>query len=66
MEDTKTKEEQYKEALAMHKSLDEKLQVLQAKRYLTAQEEMEVKLLKKKKLHYKDAMKSLEGDPGKK
>ena len=48
MEDTKTKEEQYKEALAMHKSLDEKLQVLQAKRYLTAQEEMEVKLLKKK------------------
>jgi hypothetical protein len=59
MEETKNKEEQYNEAKAMHQSLHEKLQVLQEKPFLTPQEEQEVKVLKKQKLHYKDLMESL-------
>jgi hypothetical protein len=59
MEETKNREEQYNEAKAMHQSLHEKLQVLQEKPFLTAQEEQEVKVLKKQKLHYKDLMESL-------
>jgi hypothetical protein len=39
--------------------LDEKLQMLQEKPYLTAEEELEVKLLKKRKLVYKDTMERL-------
>jgi hypothetical protein len=60
MEETKSKEELYNEARILHKSLHEKLQSLQEKPYLTADEELEVKLLKKKKLHYKDLMESLQ------
>jgi hypothetical protein len=56
MEEGKTKEERYNEARIMHKSLDEKLQMLQAKPYLTEDEELEMKLLKKKKLYFKDMM----------
>ena len=59
MEENKSKEEQYNEARILHKSLDEKLQMLQTKPYLTEDEEVEVKLLKKKKLHYKDIMETL-------
>ena len=59
MEENKSKEEQYNEARILHKSLDEKLQTLQAKPYLTEDEELEVKLLKKRKLHYKDIMENL-------
>lgn len=55
----KSKVELYNEARILHKSLDEKLQTLQAKPYLTDDEELEIKLLKKKKLHYKDIMESL-------
>jgi hypothetical protein len=43
----------------MHKSLDEKLQMLQAKPYLTEDEELEMKLLKKKKLYFKDLMEQI-------
>jgi len=64
-EDTKSKEEQYNEARIMHKSYDEKLQILQEKPYLTADEEMEVKLLKKRKLYYKDIMERLRRELGK-
>ena len=56
MEEAKNKEERYNEARIMHKSLDEKLQMLQAKLYLTEDEELEMKLLKKKKLYFKDMM----------
>jgi hypothetical protein len=56
MEEAKSKEERYNEARIMHKSLDEKLQMLQAKPYLTDDEELEMKLLKKKKLYFKDLM----------
>ena len=66
MEERKSIEEQYNEARILHKSLDEKLQTLQEKAYLTEDEEMEVKLLKKRKLHYKDIMERLKGELGKK
>lgn len=58
-EEWKSKEDEYNEARILHKSCDEKLQSLQAKPYLTDDEELEVKLLKKKKLHYKDIMETL-------
>ena len=59
MEDARSIEEQYNEARILHKSLDEKLQTLQSKTYLTEDEELEIKLLKKRKLHYKDIMENL-------
>ncbi len=62
MEEQKSKEELYNEARILHKSLDEKLQMLQEKPYLTADEEMEVKLLKKKKLYFKDMMERLKAE----
>jgi hypothetical protein len=61
MEETKNREELYEEAKAMHQSLHEQLQALQEKPFLTPQEEQQVKVLKKKKLHYKDMMESLKG-----
>jgi hypothetical protein len=59
MEENKSREEQYNEARILHKSLDEKLETLQVKPYLTEDEELEIKLLKKRKLHYKDIMENL-------
>ncbi len=59
MEEKKSKEERYNEARILHKSLDEKLQMLQVKPYLTEDEELEVKLLKKKKLYFKDMMEKI-------
>ena len=59
MEEGKSKEELYNEARILHKSLDEKLQILQEKPYLTDDEELEVRLLKKQKLLYKDTMEQL-------
>lgn len=56
MSENKSKEEMYNEARILHKSLHEKLQTLQEKPYLTPDEELEVKLLKKKKLYFKDMM----------
>ncbi len=66
MEERKSKEELYNEARILHKSLDEKLQQLQEKPYLTEDEELEVKLLKKRKLHYKDIMEQLKAEMGSK
>ncbi len=62
MEEQKSKEELYNEARILHKSLDEKLQLLQAKPYLTTDEELEVRLLKKRKLFYKDTMEKLKDE----
>jgi len=59
MEESKSKDERYNEARIMHKSLDEKLQMLQAKPYLTEDEELEMKLLMKKKLYFKDLMEQI-------
>ena len=61
---TKTKKTLYNEARILHKSLDEKLRMLEEKPYLTDDEELEVKLLKKKKLHYKDIMESIKEERG--
>ena len=62
MEEEKSKEERYNEARILHKSLHEKLQMLQEKPFLTPDEELEVKLLKKRKLYFKDIMESLKGE----
>ncbi len=59
MEEGKSKEERYNEARILHKSLDDKVQILQAKPYLTDDEELELKLLKKKKLYFKDLMEKI-------
>lgn len=59
MEEAKTKKELYDEAHVLHKSLHEKLDMLQNKPYLTDDEELEVKRLKKQKLHYKDLLETL-------
>jgi len=61
-EETKNKEERYDKARAMHRSYDDKLRALQEKPYLTADEELEVKRLKKRKLYCKDIMESLKGE----
>ncbi|HBA53146.1 hypothetical protein [Syntrophorhabdus aromaticivorans] len=63
MEEVKSKEDRYNEARIMHKSLDEKLGMLQEKSYLTADEELEMKLLKKKKLYFKDLMERIKEEP---
>jgi hypothetical protein len=62
MEEEKSKEERYNEARILHKSLHEKLQMLQEKPFLTPDEELEVKLLKKRKLYFKDIMESLKDE----
>jgi hypothetical protein len=62
MEEEKSKEDRYNEARILHKSLHEKLQMLQAKPFLTPDEELEVKLLKKRKLYFKDIMESLKDE----
>jgi hypothetical protein len=66
MEEVKSAEEQYNEARILHKSLDEKLQTLLEKAYLTTDEELEVKLLKKRKLFYKDTMERVKEKIGEK
>ena len=64
MEQDKEKEELYDEARIVHKSLDDRLRTLEGKSYLTDDEELEVKVLKKKKLHYKDIMEATKGGRG--
>jgi hypothetical protein len=59
MRQDKDEENLYDEARVMHKQLDDKLRVLEEKSYLTNEEKLEVKVLKKKKLHYKDIMEAI-------
>jgi len=59
MEKSKSKEELYREAKDFHTSLDRRLRMLLRKSFLSEQEETEVKVLKKKKLYYKDIMEGL-------
>jgi len=54
-----TKEELYKEAEGFHTSLDRRLRMLLRKPFLSEDEEVELKMVKKKKLYYKDIMEVL-------
>lgn len=63
MEEDKSKEERYNEAFIAHKSLDEKVQKLHEKIHLTDEDEMEMMLLKKKKLYLKDLMERIKEEP---
>jgi len=63
MEEIKTKKERYNEVCIAHKSLDEKLKRLYEKTHLSDDEEMEMKLLKKKKLYLKDMMEKIQQEP---
>lgn len=51
-----TKEDVYRNAKEQHAALDNRLQMLQKKPYLSEDEETEIKVLKKKKLYFKDLM----------
>jgi hypothetical protein len=59
METAKSKEQLYQEAKDAHTSLDRRLQMLLRKPFLSESEEIEVRVLKKKKLYYKDLMEGL-------
>jgi hypothetical protein len=59
MERPKSKEELYKEAEGFHMSLDRRLRMLLRKSFLSEDEEVEMKMLKKEKLYYKDIMEGL-------
>jgi hypothetical protein len=56
MEQSESKEDIYNRAKIQHATLDRRLQMLMKKSYLAADEEMEVMVLKKKKLYLKDIM----------
>ena len=51
-----TSKDVYDNAKEQHAALDNRLQMLLKKAYLTDDEELEVKVLKKKKLYFKDLM----------
>ena len=51
--------EEYRELAVKHHSLDDRLHELEAKPYLSDQEQIEEVSLKKRKLHIKDQMESL-------
>ena len=51
-----SKEEIYATAKEQHTALDNRLQMLLKKSYLTDEDELEIKVLKKKKLYFKDLM----------
>jgi hypothetical protein len=54
MEKETSKEEIYETAKGVHVSLDRRLRMLLRKPFLSEEEEIEMKVLKKKKLFYKD------------
>ncbi len=56
MENGKSKDQLYNEAKGVHTSLDRRLRMLLRKPFLSEDEEVEMKVLKKKKLYYKDIM----------
>jgi len=62
MEKDDIKEEIFEDAKRKHAFLDKRLQMLLRKPYLTEEEEMEIKILKKKKLYYKDIMERAKED----
>jgi hypothetical protein len=63
MGEAKTKQPIYEDAKTQHTSLDRRLQMLLKKPYLTEKEELEMRVLKKKKLYYKDIMERISEEP---
>lgn len=59
MDNVESNEEIYRQYKGQHATLDRRIQMLLKKSYLTEAEEREMKVLKKKKLYYKDLMESL-------
>jgi hypothetical protein len=59
MEEGETKEDIYKRVKNQHATLDRRLRMLLRKPYLTVKEELEMKVLKKKKLYLKDVMEGM-------
>ena len=59
MEKEADKDEIYEVAKGVHVSLERRLSMLLKKSFLSEEEEMEMKVLKKKKLFYKDIMEGL-------
>ena len=57
--------DEYTNAKEQHAALDNRLQMLLKKAYLTDDEELEVKVLKKKKLYFKDLMEKAAKEPKK-
>ena len=56
MEEGETKEDIYGSAKGKHMTFERRLQMLLKKPYLTENEELEIIVLKKKKLYFKDIM----------
>ena len=65
MEQSESKEDIYNRAKTQHATLDRRLRMLMKKPYLTDDEEMEVRILKKKKLYFKDIMERVGEEPKK-
>lgn len=59
IEKLRKENEEFKKLEEDHRKLDEYLDDMSKKKYLTAEEEMEKKTLQKKKLHYKDRLAQL-------
>jgi hypothetical protein len=59
MEKEVDKNEIYQTAKGVHVSLERRLSMLLKKPFLSEEEEMEMKVLKKRKLFYKDIMEGL-------
>ncbi len=59
MNKAESTQEMYNQYKGQHATLDRRIQMLLKKSYLTEAEEREIKVLKKKKLYFKDLMESL-------
>lgn len=59
MDNSESKEEIYKQYKARHAILDRRLQILLDRPYLTEEEEVEIRNIKKEKLYYKDLMEKI-------
>lgn len=59
MDNAENVQEVYDQYKGQHATLDRRIQMLLKKSYLTEAEEREIKILKKKKLYFKDLMESL-------
>ena len=59
MDEAESSQEMYNQYKGQHATLHRRIQMLLKKSYLTEAEEREMKILKKKKLYFKDLMESL-------